>query len=135
MLKGCLKVKVCRCTRNVNISHTGCLDCYTKVVVSTILCVSLFRKIKICIIIWITVEFGYSTLGHVKFFWSYSCLKMTNSLGFFVFFWKPKWNGNDIEMAKCIIWAQDNKMKILVHLNSQKVYRSLDGEDIERRSF
>ena len=50
-MKGCLKVKVCGCTENVTISHTGYLDCYTKVVVSTILCVSLFRKIEICIII------------------------------------------------------------------------------------
>ena len=74
--------KGCGCTRNVTISHTGYLDCYTKVVVSTILCISLFRKIEICIIIWITVEFGYSTLGHVKYFWSYSCLIMTKSLGF-----------------------------------------------------
>ena len=56
------------------------------------------------------------------------------SLGFFLN-WSPKWNGNGIEMAKCIIWAQDNKMKTLVHLNSQKVYRNLDGEDTERRSF
>ena len=44
--EGLLKVKVWRCTRNVNISHTGYLDCYTEVVVSTILCVSLFRKLK-----------------------------------------------------------------------------------------